>query len=167
MMHVPSIITEVASMESTSVEVASMESTSVEVASMESTSVEAAPVGAWRNIMKKHGKELILTDVDDYILASAINNSVTYEGNIYCSRLQRNKVTEQMETIVTVYDLDGNSMNAQIPITQPTAEMEYTGDWLNIKSDFHSTEGYKDYLGEDLTYQTFYAKDEAGLPKSL
>ena len=117
--------------------------------------------------MKKHGKELILTDVDDYILASAINNSVTYEGNIYCSRLQRNKVTEQMETIVTVYDLDGNSMNAQIPITQPTAEMEYTGDWLNIKSDFHSTEGYKDYLGEDLTYQTFYAKDEAGLPKSL
>lgn len=54
------------------------------------------------------GKELILTDVDDYILASEIHNSVTYEGNIYCSRLQRNETTDQLETIVTVYDLDGN-----------------------------------------------------------
>ncbi|MDE6847187.1 MAG: DUF5050 domain-containing protein [Lachnospiraceae bacterium] len=254
------------------------------------------------------GKELILTDVDDYVLASEIHNSVTYEGNIYCSRLQRNKTTDQLETIVTVYDLDGNSKDesyqfdfwgtilvcrdqiycaaygepgkicmyttwkgskemttlpnqlltdyciykgtlyglkedvkqekrttqiysfssdankwhmiynnntictaldgdynngklvdlyatkqgvflrqfassedgirwfavgdnkhitiwedeTQIPITQPAVEMEYTGEWYSIKSDFHSTDGYEDYLSEDLTYQTFHAKDESG-----
>lgn len=30
-------------------------------------------------------KELILTDVDDYILASTIHNNVKYKGNIYCA----------------------------------------------------------------------------------
>lgn len=252
------------------------------------------------------GKELILTDVEDYILAQAAGNNVIYEGNIYCKRLQQNETTRQWEAIVTVYDLDGNNLNesylfdfygeilvsngqiycfgygnsdgnicmyttwnnemttlpdqlltdyciyndtlyglkeevdhekritqiysfspdtndwqliynntaictasggnyndyrltdlyatehgvflrqfvsseegvrwfavgeketvtswedeTNIPTTQPAVELKYAGD-SSIKSSFQSTDGYEDYLGKDLTYQTFYAKDEAG-----
>ena len=49
----------------------------------------------------------------------------------------------------------------KIPMTQPAVQLKYTGD-SSIKSCFQSTDGYEDYLDEDLTYQTFYAKDEAG-----
>lgn len=47
----------------------------------------------------------------------------------------------------------------EIPITKQASRMEYTGDYISIKSEFKSTNGYEEYLGEDLTYQEFYRND--------
>lgn len=47
----------------------------------------------------------------------------------------------------------------EIPITKQASMMEYTGPYISIKSEFKSTNGYEEYLGEDLTYEEFYRKD--------
>lgn len=50
----------------------------------------------------------------------------------------------------------------QISIMPPASMLEYTGEWLSIKSEFESTEGYEEYLKEDLVYEAFYERDEEG-----
>ncbi len=47
----------------------------------------------------------------------------------------------------------------EIPIAKQASMMGYTGDYISIKSEFKSTNGYEEYLGEDLTYEEFYRKD--------
>lgn len=47
----------------------------------------------------------------------------------------------------------------EIPIIIQASRMEYTGEYISIKPEFKSTNGYEEYLGEDLTYEEFYRKD--------
>ncbi len=50
----------------------------------------------------------------------------------------------------------------EIPVTKPASLMEYPGEYISVKLTFQSTDGYKEYLGEDLTYEEYYRIDEEG-----
>lgn len=47
-----------------------------------------------------------------------------------------------------------------IPMVERASMMEYTGEWNSIKYEFESTDGYEDYLDEELTYEAYYAVEE-------
>ena len=47
----------------------------------------------------------------------------------------------------------------EIPILKQAHMLEYTHDGSGVKSEFKSTTGYEEYLGEDLIYEEFYRKD--------
>ncbi|MDE5597404.1 MAG: DUF5050 domain-containing protein, partial [Lachnospiraceae bacterium] len=49
-----------------------------------------------------------------------------------------------------------------IPIIIPASMMKKAWNWVSIKEGFQSTEGYEEYLGEDLTYEEYYRTDEKG-----
>lgn len=53
------------------------------------------------------GKELLLKDVDDYMIVSANGGKVMYEGYLYCGKSQLNEENTQWETVVMRYDLAG------------------------------------------------------------
>ncbi len=48
----------------------------------------------------------------------------------------------------------------QIPMTEPASMLAYTGEWNSIKAEFRSTEGYEEYLAEDLTHEDYYERGE-------
>lgn len=56
------------------------------------------------------GKELLLINVRNCILAPVSGSEIKYEGHIYCGKSQQNETTGQNETHVMVYDLDGNNI---------------------------------------------------------
>lgn len=76
---------------------------------------EKEDMGAFRNNflyrMKKDGseKELLMTEVDGYALASESGNDIMYDGNIYCGKYHWNEEKQQEETLVMRYDLDGKN----------------------------------------------------------
>lgn len=61
---------------------------------------------------------------------------------------------------------DGNVVRWEdenkIPIAKPAAKMEHTYDSGSIKAEFKSTDGYEEYLVDDLAYEEFYKEDGQG-----
>ena len=54
-------------------------------------------------------KELLLKDADNYTIAASNGGKVMYDGYLYRGIERRNKETEQWETVVMRYDLDGKN----------------------------------------------------------
>ncbi|MDE5597607.1 MAG: DUF5050 domain-containing protein, partial [Lachnospiraceae bacterium] len=112
-------------------------------------------------------EEIYCNDVD-----STVSSGYYYRGNltdIYATEqgiFIRQFVSSEEGVKWFSLSEEGNAGKLEdenvIPITKQASMMEYTFDYISIKLEFQSTDGYEAYLGENLTYEEYYRIDEEG-----
>ena len=87
------------------------------------------------------GKELLLKDVYDYMLAAANGTKVMYDGYIYCDRYQQTEENNaKWQTAVTRYDLDGEN-EEEICCFNFDGDIMVDGDRIYCYTDYGENEG--------------------------
>lgn len=115
--------------------------------------------GSYQVIYQGEGESAFAEDAQSGIKMSDL---YTAENGIFLRRFVSDKEGCQWFRVSKEGDWEAFEDEQEIPVVLLAAKMEYTGEYLSIKSEFQSTKGYEAYLSDDLVYEEYYRTKQDG-----